>query len=340
MGGLAALAAHHSRARMTLNADPEGEVQFLVGSGSPYTDVKNFLKLKNLKRRKNGVVAIEVLLSASPEFFRPGDPSRSGYFREDRVGGFKESSLKWLRSHFGELNLVSAVLHLDEAIPHVQAVVVPVDETPRKRGAQICLNARRWLGGNALMSAMQTGAANVFKHLGLQRGIKSSEAKHTTLREFYGEISRIETFSLSEIATLPLLLSEKAKTEWACGVRHKVHCDLDKQLHNTFADASKARITDRKRREAVATVQNKSRENSQLVDRLRDVSLDQVFHEYGWHPKPSDKSKWSYANGVVISSTSPLWHHWATGDGGRGAIDLVMYLEKNQIGHDLPLKRH
>lgn len=42
-----------------------------------------------------------------------------------------QKSVYWLRSSFGEDNVVSSVLHMDEKTPHIHATVVPI---VKKRG--------------------------------------------------------------------------------------------------------------------------------------------------------------------------------------------------------------
>ena len=38
--------------------------------------------------RKNGVLCVEMLLTASPEYFRPDNPSRAGYYEPERLADF------------------------------------------------------------------------------------------------------------------------------------------------------------------------------------------------------------------------------------------------------------
>jgi hypothetical protein len=50
--------------------------------------------------------------------------------------------MKALRDKFGE-NLIDVTLHLDEATPHMHAVIVPVDTTGDKDGNLSRFNAKR-----------------------------------------------------------------------------------------------------------------------------------------------------------------------------------------------------
>ena len=53
------------------------------------------------------------------------------------------------------------------------------------------MNAKKWLGGRSKLSQTQTEFANEVKHLGLERGLENSKARHKTIKkEFYAEIEK------------------------------------------------------------------------------------------------------------------------------------------------------
>lgn len=67
---------------------------------------------------------LRIVLSASPEYFRPADPEAIGTWDEDRLAAWLEATMAQLREEHGD-DLVFAELHLDEDTPHVHAVVAP-----------------------------------------------------------------------------------------------------------------------------------------------------------------------------------------------------------------------
>lgn len=75
-------------------------------------------------------------------------------------------------------------IHRDETTPHLVAYVVPLDPNTGR------LNARKWLGGRAVLSQMQTDFANHVKNLGLERGIEGSKAEHTTIKDYYAKVNQ------------------------------------------------------------------------------------------------------------------------------------------------------
>jgi hypothetical protein len=200
------LDAHNCRRRSTPNADPARPTAVLVGGGNVVADVEKRLSAAGLDSqplRKNGVLAVEILCTASPEFFRPGRADRAGEWESDRLESWKESTLAHLRQQWGG-NLVAAGLHLDESTPHIWAVVVPVDENERKRGARVRLNAARWFDGAVKLAALQDAYAAAVGSLGLDRGLRGSKAKHEDIQRLYTTLHG-EAAAARDAATLAVL---------------------------------------------------------------------------------------------------------------------------------------
>lgn len=76
-------------------------------------------------QKANGRPFTRLVLSASPEHFRPGDPAARGTWEPDRLEAWTKASTDWLRQEFGD-DCVHAALHLDETTPHIHALVVPI----------------------------------------------------------------------------------------------------------------------------------------------------------------------------------------------------------------------
>lgn len=153
------------------------------------------------KVQKNAVQVVELLLGASPEVFK--DP-------DFRLDDWAQAQIDWLHKEFGKSNVLEAVLHLDETTPHIHALVFPqvmrVDNRggdrrsearhdakgAPERAAKPALAAAHWLNGSKRLSELQTNYAQAMKPFGLERGQERSKAKHTTIKQFYGSIERIE----------------------------------------------------------------------------------------------------------------------------------------------------
>jgi hypothetical protein len=187
-GSLSGSSKHVNRDRETPNADenktPDNEV--LIGTNDPEQDVKNRLAEAGINKiRKNGVIAVDFVLTASPEYFRPDDPERAGYWHQDRLDAWKEKTIQHLKNEYGK-NLVNATLHLDESTPHIHAYMVPINEKGR-------LTARDFFGRRDQLVTIQDKYAEVTASLGLERGERGSKAKHTSLKQYYARVNSEKT---------------------------------------------------------------------------------------------------------------------------------------------------
>ena len=180
---IAATQGHNLRERPTPNADPQAKVLIIHGTGDIEGRVRAEVAKCTKPPRKDAVLAVETVLSASPEYFRPGDPLAAGKYDHERMKAWTLASLDWLKQRHGS-NLVSVVLHLDEVTPHLQAIIVPLDH---KADGTVSLNAKELIGGPARLRADQSGYAQSLAHLGISRGRPKAEtaATHTNIKDWY-----------------------------------------------------------------------------------------------------------------------------------------------------------
>jgi vacuolar-type H+-ATPase subunit H len=169
IGTIKASASHTMRTRPTANADPHGPApEVWVGSADPAQDVLGALPAK---RRKNAVLSLEYLVTASPEFFAQEPAVWRAYLADQ---------LAMLQSYFDKENVVSAVLHLDERTPHLSVQVVPLIDGK--------LNARALVGTREACRIIQDLAGEVGKPYGVLRGKPRSTAKHKDVRHWYQDL--------------------------------------------------------------------------------------------------------------------------------------------------------
>ncbi len=159
---------------------------------------------------KNQTKAVRVILTGTHE--RMIELERQG-----RLDDWISANLKWLNETFGEDNVVSCVLHMDEKTPHLHATIVPIVNAPRKRRQREGEKKNRVktgprLSADDLMSRYnlkkyQDSYGKAMKEFGLERGIVGSTAKHIVNSDYYKmQINKYE----EDIATLQAEV-EKAK---------------------------------------------------------------------------------------------------------------------------------
>ena len=178
-GGVNLSLKHAYRDQITPNADPNrlsNNVMLIPTREEALSRFNERLSQVEGKIRKNGVLCVEYLITASPEDMHAKTKEQQDkYFRD---------ALRWLEERHGKENIITAGIHRDESTPHLYVHVVPMDRNRNK------LNCRAFLGGADVLSAMQTDFyEKVAKNHGLQRGVKGSKARHTRVRDFYKNIN-------------------------------------------------------------------------------------------------------------------------------------------------------
>lgn len=151
----------------------------LIESESWNREITRQIHEAGLKERSNSIVMLDGLYTASPEFFEGksvADMER--YFRDCLDFHIREYC------EGDESKMVSAVVHLDEATPHMQVASVPIYED--EKGAH--LSAKTIMGNREDYRLRQDRFYDeVTKQYGLDRGeINDREDRklHTTKREW------------------------------------------------------------------------------------------------------------------------------------------------------------
>lgn len=356
-GNIGGAGAHNLRTRPTHNADPSRENIILLGprSGEGVVDaVKQ--KLQGLTVRKNAVLGVEVVISASPEYFRPDDSGKAGHWDTQRLAEWRKATEPWIAKKFP--HAVSVVLHLDEATPHYQIIDVPINDSTGR------LDARSKYGGRQSLAQWQTDAAKAVEHLGIQRGVRGSQAQHTTVKEFYGHVNK-EPAPLPSIKTrkpeplpapslaerMPFSDANKARAQQEA--QHaKLEAKRTKEIEARKAAAlenypvldAQARATTLAKKKAETTGQTFDYLQAQLAankaeaDKLRALPIADVLvrlygAELATDSKESHKTrKYKLSDGQEVA-VSPartggeVWVVQSQGKGQKGAINLVMELD-------------
>ena len=196
---------HIERKTMPKNADPTRThlnrelVRFPDGVADRTEAISHRIRTAGIRRKitPDQVRAIRIVLSGTHE-----DMVRVQ--GEGRLDEWCDDNLQWLHRTFGRENTVSAVLHMDEHTPHIHATVVPIvtgerrkakkkledgKRTYRKKANAVRLCADDLLTRERLVAYHDSYAAAMAKY-GLQRGVRGSEARHTTTAQYYRDLKR------------------------------------------------------------------------------------------------------------------------------------------------------
>lgn len=317
-------ARHMTREAPTPNADPARAHlnRVLIGTDDPAADAEALIpalgardEQGKLRRRSNSVLAIEVLLSASPEWWEIATPEQ----QQEWV----DRTTEWLIAEYGRENIAHLRIHADERSPHITGFVVPLDENGH-------LNARAWIGGADRCAQQQTDYAQAVEHLGLRRGIEGSTAKHEAVRRHYAQIQ--QPVAKLKIDRPPRILLDPEG--WAAEQRN----NLRKQAGPAFARARVADSERTKRRAAEAQAakdRGRADRAQEALDaqkaaaaRLRALPLAEVLDALGFQEDARERGRWR-AEGFNITlgtgAKAGKWFDHTAGQGRGGAIDLVQH---------------
>jgi len=324
MGEIGALGKHNERTRETRNADGGrlGDNERLAGTGDWCADVEARLAVARY-RRPDAVLCLEHVLTASKEFFADGDSGR--------LAAWRDAAMEWLRDTYGRENVVAAVLHRDEITPHVQAVVVPIDERDH-------LNAKNWTGGREKLGALQDSYARAMEPLGLERGVRGSVADHQTVKEFYAKIE--EPTPAPELVKQHLDVDRPGRIvtnpeRWAVEQQERIAERLAPVVDAALVKATHYEQQAAKAEANIVVLQGQVREVLRERDTLRDdykalaaqvraVPLETVIERLGGVQDRYNAHKYRL-DGEHISINNERFYNHDRQQGGGGAIDLVMH---------------
>lgn len=159
---------HNTREKVPANADPERIDENTVSS-SVQAALASYTEKLPQKVRKDAVHAVELVFTASPEWFDSASPTQ--------IKEFVYRSRLFCHNLFGAENELHLALHQDEKTPHVHAIFMPLVDGK--------LNAKALVGGTKFrMKALQDEFYElVGKPLGMDRG-EQRNVRHTEPKEF------------------------------------------------------------------------------------------------------------------------------------------------------------
>ena len=196
-GAIAAAVKHNNRESPPAHCDPAKSHlnRELIGGNDPtlltYKQIKQRMdELINTCPRKirvDQVKCVELLLSASADFFVPDemdqDRQNDNYIEHDwdeqRLQQWTKHSLDFIHNELGP-RAISATLHLDELTPHIHVLVVPIHDWDKRN-----LSCKGLFGNRQGFSQWQDKYQRYMNPIGLERGEKGSLANYQSVRQYH-----------------------------------------------------------------------------------------------------------------------------------------------------------
>ncbi|MDD9838293.1 plasmid recombination enzyme, partial [Escherichia coli] len=255
------------RERETPNADAERTPEnYCSVSQSADEAMGKLRELLPEKRRKDAVLAVEYVMTASPEWWNEATPRQQAEF-------FARSE-QWLENKYGKDRVVAAVVHRDEATPHLSAFVVPLTQDGR-------LSAKEFIGGRSKMRDDQSTYAESVKKLGLERGIEGSRATHQTVQHYYESINRgtRSQVSISPEALEPRVLRKGIFTkdvEDQAAIAKRLSQAVNDGFAGTIAMASQSAQNAKRARDLQKTMDSQQKRLQSVTEPFKGLSREQM----------------------------------------------------------------
>ena len=204
------------------------------------------------RTRSNSVRVVEVLVTASPEFFKGKKKAEiKAYFQE---------ALDFIQQHQNPRTIISAVVHMDEKTPHMHLCFVPLTEDKR-------LSAKEIVGNKKKLTWWQD---EFWKHMvgkypDLERGESASETGRTHIPpRLFKEAVHLNRMKDQIMAILndSNPFNKKAKAE-------ELEALLDKYIPGVEVMRTKLKRYDK-------TYKELTEENAELEKKLSSASKESV----------------------------------------------------------------
>ena len=146
-GAIAGCERHNERKKKAYKSNPDIDMNkskenYHIIHAPQYTysrKIKELIKEYGCKTRKDSVKLVETLITASPEFMnRLSKGEQREYF---------ERAVKFMKDEIGEDRIISAVVHMDEATPHMHLVFCPINKDGKLSAKSILGNQKAFQNG-------------------------------------------------------------------------------------------------------------------------------------------------------------------------------------------------
>lgn len=293
--------------------------QVLKGEGSVAERLANKLKVLTTKVRKDAVVAVELMLSASPEWFDGLTTDRAALHQHPKFRQWANNAMKWARQEFGQ-NIIDVALHMDESSPHMHVLAVPLTKDGRLCAKEVLARSE--------LTRRQDSYAKAMEELGLSRGDPAKETKrrHIKLTEKPqggGKASELAAQLAAANATIDKLQKQLQRLQGFNIDYSRQITDLEKRLKSKDAELAKLEMDARVVAEMAATKKDAQalREN---LENDPETAMALFLDQHGELP-------WCTAQEAAVGTVRASEGRFAVLHLGRGRLALYEFDSVEQV---------
>ena len=262
--------AHNERTKENYASNPDIKTELSkhnfhsVVPDRKYRDISNrIIREVGCRVRKDSVTAVEVLITASPEFFEK--KSRK------EIREFFDYAVEFMKSKQDPETYISAVVHVDEKTPHMHLCFVPITPDGRLSAKEIIGNKKRLIQWqDEFWSYM------VKKYPDFERGESASLTGRTHIPpRLFKQAARLtrQKDKLMELISEMNPLNAKTKSK-------EIAALLDEYIPDVEELMTKLKKTSKAAKEMRSEIANLKKEvNSSKASTLRQLELEKKVQE-------------------------------------------------------------
>lgn len=222
--GLRGATSHQYRFNLdTPNADSD-KLKYnyrLFGTNNITADVNKKLSTLSKSIRKNAVLAMDGIISLSPEYFDDDNKIIEGRTNK-KLSLFINGAMGYLKNEFGD-NLINAVIHLDETSPHIHFTITPIQNGR--------LNCRDMFNRDGLKKYQRNYYQSMKSLIPEIEAPKfGSVATHQTLKAYYNEINESKDNLKDKLDQI----SKNILSDFKHGMTSSAECFFRPTIENTI----------------------------------------------------------------------------------------------------------
>ena len=262
--------AHNERTKESYASNPDIKTELSKHNFHPvvpngkYRDISNrIIREAGCRVRKDSVTTVEVLITASPEFFEK--KSRK------EIHEFFSYAVDFMKSKQNPDTYISAVVHVDEKTPHMHLCCVPITSDGR-------LSAKEIIGNKKRLTQWQDEfwSYMVKKYPDFERGESASLTGRTHIPpRLFKQAARLtrQKDKLMELISEMNAINAKAKSK-------EIAALLDKYIPGVEELMTKLKKTGKAAKEMRREITDLKKEvNSSKVSTLRQLELEKKVQE-------------------------------------------------------------
>ncbi len=273
------------------------------GTQKPIIELLNEKLATVPKFRKDAVKVVNLVLSASPEFYQD----------KEKVKQWEIETQKFLEDTFGKENILYSVVHYDEKTPHFHCSIVPIVNGK--------LNCSHYFDGAIKLKKFHDLYNKRIKHLGIARGDTRQKAKQQDLSDYYVKVNASAKYEKDLDNKIDIAFEK---------IEQRLNNPSLIERFNSYKVVKELKPVFQSLVKSISHYRTKSKENSKLKKEVQKLSqrvedLELKFDNMGLSPDMPFSQATSLKDKIALATNPPFFKKDAP------ATEPIIEENKNQL---------